>query len=697
MELALIPVLTVFILFAVSGFAYFAAKRTGIPHTVLLVAIGVGLVVLSHTTPLDFLQHFTLTPELLFYIFLPTLIFESAYSISIRSLTQEAIPVFLLSVVSLLMSALAIAAALFFLLPLVGFPIPFVVALIFGSLISATDPVAVLALFKEYGAPRRLRLLFEGESLFNDGTGFALFLIALEFALKGGFGTESILEGLLSFTIMIVGGTLFGLFMGGLFSQAIGYARSSESVSITLTLVLAHTTFLLSEFISSHVHIGAFQIHLSSIIATTFAAMVLGNYGRTRMPLRAEEFVEKFWEQVAFLANSIVFILIGMLAVSLPVSSPQLFVPIGIVIVVVAIARALSVYPVIASWNTLVRNARRRIPTTWQHLLAWGSLRGALAVTMALLVPSDLVVAGWQHTISIQGTILAFTTGCIFITLFIKATTIGALMQKLGITDLTGIEKAQYHESRALVYARVVERLERFAHKGYIAKETHDALRTYYDQRRIDTTQDACTDTARVAAPVLRIWLLGAERRAAKELFMFGELSEHGYKRILSKLAVRTEDAQHGDNSSQLHIPHYMDVFERFAESMRRLFGRKSMYEKPEECYMYYRALVIIAHKVKKEIARIKTEQADGMFSAHVVQETEAIYDRFSIDAGEKMRSIAHANSAAVAALSERLARFGVLKVEERILEELIEHGMITHKVYSTLHAELATETATHW
>ena len=155
---------------------------------------------------------------------------------------------------SLLISTIIIAGALFYILPFVGFPFRFFVALIFGALISATDPVAVLALFKDYGAPRRLRLLFEGESLFNDGTSFALFLIALEFAVKGGFSASNILEGLLSFGIMIIGGGLLGLIAGGIFAKAIGFARSSESVSITLTLVTAHVTFLLSELLSTNLH-----------------------------------------------------------------------------------------------------------------------------------------------------------------------------------------------------------------------------------------------------------------------------------------------------------------------------------------------------------------------------------------------------------------------------------------------------------
>ena len=697
MDLALIPTLAVFLLFAASSGAYFLARRTGVPHTVLLVFIGVCLVVLSRFDALSFLREFSLTPELLFYIFLPTLIFESAYNINIRALTRDAIPITLLSIVSLLVSALAIAAGLYYLLPLVGFPIPFSVAFIFGALISATDPVAVLALFKEYGAPRRLALLFEGESLFNDGTGFALFLIALEFAYRGGFAVSTALEGLLSFIIMIVGGGIFGLIVGGVFSKMIGWARSSESVSITLTLVLAHVTFLLSEFISHVAHIGDFKIHLSAIIATTVAAMVLGNYGRTKLPIGAEEFVEKFWGQVAFLANSVIFILIGMLAVSLPLSSPELFAPIGLAVLIVATARALSIYPILTGWNSLVEHAQR-IPLPWQHMLAWGSLRGALAVTMALLIPTDFVVAGWEHETSVHSVILAFSTGCIFVTLFFKATTIGPLMKMMRLGHLSPIETAEHDEARSLVYTRVLERLNRFIEKGYISEHTYGILRTHY-LSRLSESNEACAvigKDAKLSEAALRVWVLGIERQSLKDLFVYGEISETTYKRVLQKLAIRTEDAERGQSTSQIHLKMAQDIFEYAAQLVRRMIGTAISPRDPAENYMYYRSLVIISHKVEKELARIKEDQSTGMFTPEVIKKVSGVYATFKEDAGEKMRQIADKHPLIIEPLSERLARCGVAKVEEYVLGELIEHEMITPKVYAALREEMETDIDVH-
>lgn len=141
--------LALFLMLAISSIALFIAQRIKVPHTVLLVGIGVVLASLSALPFLHFLDDLTLTPELLFFIFLPTLIFESAYNIPIKHLTSDALIISLLSIVSLVISAVAIAFGLDFVFTLIGLDIPFILSLVFGAIISATDPVAVLALFKE--------------------------------------------------------------------------------------------------------------------------------------------------------------------------------------------------------------------------------------------------------------------------------------------------------------------------------------------------------------------------------------------------------------------------------------------------------------------------------------------------------------------------------------------------------------------
>jgi Na+:H+ antiporter len=160
--------LSLFSLMLISLAVFLLSKKLKLPYTVLLVIAGSLLVPISHIEFFSFITSFDLTPELLFFVFLPILIFESAYNMNIRYVTENCYSIGLLAVVGLLISTLFIGVGGFYAFDWVGFHVPMLVLLLFGAIISSTDPVAVLALFKEYGAPHRLTLIFEGESLFND-------------------------------------------------------------------------------------------------------------------------------------------------------------------------------------------------------------------------------------------------------------------------------------------------------------------------------------------------------------------------------------------------------------------------------------------------------------------------------------------------------------------------------------------------
>jgi CPA1 family monovalent cation:H+ antiporter len=254
--------------------------------------------------------------------------------------------------------------------------------------------------------------------------------------------------------------------------------------------------------------------------------MVIGNYGRAKVPPHAEEFVEKFWTQFAFFANSLVFILIGLIFVSLSIRITDFFLPVIVAIILVAVGRALSVYPVVWLNNTF--RIEEHIPNSWQHLLAWGSLRGALAVTMVLLIPDDLTVAGWNYLYSPKEFILALTLGCIFMTLFIKATTIEHLMRYLHISDFTDTEKLAFEEARGIVHLKALARLDRFKERGYISESIANVLKKEH-MARLAASTAACTDRllgdkSTLGTRVLHMYAIGVEKEMLKTLYTFGEV-----------------------------------------------------------------------------------------------------------------------------------------------------------------------------
>ncbi len=682
--------LAVFLMLGISSLAVFGAKRAGLPHTVFLVIIGMMLGLLTQVPIFSFFQDFSLTPELLFYLLLPTLIFESAYNINIRRMVEDSWIILILSIVGLLVSTICIAFGLYFVLGLMGIAVPFMLTLLFGAIISATDPVAVLALFKEYGAPRRLSLIFEGESLFNDATAVALFFVLLEVIVVGYQGFDTVLEGFVSFSSMMLGGVAVGIIIGAIFAKIVGFCRENEIASITLTIVLAHVTFILTEILSHHLSIGGYDLPLSPIIATTISALLMGNYGRSKIHPRAEEFVENLWGQLAFMANSLIFILIGILFISAPIFDLQMLTVVIVTIVVVAVARAISIYPVVGIFNAFSK-PEEKVPRSWQHLLSWGSLRGALAVTMVLLVPDDLSFPGWNLSLSPKDFLLALTVGCIFATLFIKATTIQKVMRRLKLDALTDIEKVEEYEARALIHHEISERISRYAERGYIEASVAEILKT----RHKKSYDEACTALANpevkaLAERVLRMFAIGIERRHLKELYHHSEINEAVFRRLSGKLQLQLECVEKGNLAPNMSVhSDGKDVFDRMAAFVRNFTSPLTDNEKEQSLFMYYRAQTIISRKVLKELTGIDKDSAEHIFSREALTRVIELYTTFKDQSEKKMNEVAKANPALYSKLSEQLAKSGVHKIEENLLAELYENQLLTPKLYISLKEEL--------
>ncbi|MCB0126705.1 MAG: cation:proton antiporter, partial [Caldilineaceae bacterium] len=261
------------------------ARRIKLPYTVALVLAGL-LIALQNELRIE------LTPELVLALFLPPLVFEAAFHLRLGQLRANLTPILTLAIPGVLLSTalVGILLSLFGILPLPA-------ALLFGALIAATDPVAVIAVFRAVGAPKQLTVLVEGESLFNDGTAIVVFHIMLAYVLEG---TLSPLEGVVDFFIVSLGGVAIGLILG--YGTAELIARIDDYlIEITLTTVAAYGSYLIAE-----------SFHMSGVLAVVMAGLVIGNVGPRGMSPTTRIVLINFWEYLAFLANSFVFILIGM-------------------------------------------------------------------------------------------------------------------------------------------------------------------------------------------------------------------------------------------------------------------------------------------------------------------------------------------------------------------------------------------------
>jgi len=684
--------LSVFTLMLFSLGINIISLKTRIPYTVLLVIAGSLLVPLSKVEMFSFITSFQLTPELLFFVFLPILIFESAYNIKIRNIQENKYSICILAIIGLLISTFFIGYVSFWIFQLLGLEIPLLVTLLFGAIISATDPVAVLALFKEYGAPHRLTLIFEGESLFNDGTAFALFLVFLEIMLHGYHGYSTVLEGVFSFSTMIVGGILFGLFMGLLFSKLIEWVKGHEHLEITLTLLVAHFTFLLTELISEKLVIYGHAIHFSSIIATMVSSIVMGNFGRFKMSVGVEEYMEKFWGYFAFISNSFVFILMGLLFTSLTISLNIAILPIFIMILVVAIARAVSVYLSVGIANYQVKS-EENIPLNWQHLLSWGSLRGSIAVIMVLLIPDDITLPAWHYEFSIKEFIVAITIGSIYFTLLVKATTMGKVVHWLKIDVLLPHEQMSYFKSKALIFQTINVRIKTLFEHHDINEEQYNALTSEYNKLHKQVCKQ-CKDTTdnsrHVVENMLRIYTLAIQKTELKELFRRDEINESIYKKNLSILETQTERVEQDVPKLKSLNTYLNSRIGQFNSFLRRILFLPEKSNDSQELYLYYRTQYKLIKKAIDELDSLENSPLIEIFDEpQAIQNVKNIYQYLKNKTVQQMKNEIHSNKDLLDDLNEQSAKSLLAMTKKDTLEELHKHEIISSKLYVLLKKEM--------
>lgn len=377
----------------VASLVAIAARRFGFPYSVGLVAAGIALALLAPGAAPP------LTPGLIYFVFLPPLVFEAAIQIPWKPFRRELPLLAALVTFGVVLAAVVVATGMHVLL---GWS--WIGAGLFGVLIAATDPVAVIAAFKAMKVERRLHLLVEAESLLNDGAAAVGFAVLLAIAAGGGMSGGAIA---LDVAKTVIGGILAGAVVA-LPLIVIAGRTSDRLVEVTLTMLIAYGSFLLAE-----------HFHASGVLATLTAGLIVGNYGFLgSISDDGRSGVLHHWEFVAFLVNSLIFILIGGREAEMPFAA---VIEAAVIATVLALAgRAAAVYPVMAAFA----RTRLRVPWAYQHVLFWGGLRGALALALALNVPAEIPE---------RNTIIVVAFAVVAFSIFVQGLTMPWLTRRLGL------------------------------------------------------------------------------------------------------------------------------------------------------------------------------------------------------------------------------------------------------------------------
>jgi len=478
------------------------ARRVKVPYALALVVTGL-VIGIPHLLPQAHLE-----PSLLFTVFLPPLLFESAIHLRFDALRRDWKPIAIYTFAGTLLSTFIVGGLAAWLLHL---PLP--IALVFGALISATDPISVIAIFKRLGAGRRLTLIMEAESLFNDGVAVVLFTVLTGAALGG---TLSLSNGLLQFAQLVVGGIALGAIIG-LLATRVHLEIDDHLVEITLTTIVAFGSYLAAE-----------TLHVSGVMAVVSAGLVVGNFGQSAMSPSTRLAMTAYWEYAGFVVNSLIFLLIGI-EVALVNWRDKIGLALGAALLVL-LGRTV-IYPL----SLLVNRLEGDVPRAWQHVLVWGGLRGALSMALVL---------GLGERFPQRDTLIAATFGVVLFSLLVQGLTIGTLMQRLGLAGAQSQQPRDEHRLSNEVAAvqaalDVLERLrQQEAYPAWmVATLIYDyerRLALLQESSEMRSQRDGISEERKSAE--VRGLALAAEKSAFQTAERQGLLDEDDWRRIASRI-----------------------------------------------------------------------------------------------------------------------------------------------------------------
>ncbi len=443
------------------------AGRLRLPYSVLLAIVGfvLGLVIHVHSWAplvmsdfLDSLQNFEVSSETFLFVFLPILLFETALALNVRRLMDDIGPILMMAIVAVVVCTVAVG---FSLDAISGYGLA--VCLMLGAIVATTDPVAVVGVFREVGAPKRLTTLVEGESLFNDAASIALYSVLVT-VLSGG-GELSTGHVLYRFVFSFIGGGVVGFLMGRLASGLFIWLRGWPTAEITLTIALAYLTFYISEH----------YLGVSGVVATVIAGLVVGSTGRTRMSPTTFEQLSASWAQFGFWANSLIFVFAAMLIPRMiaEITWKQVLL-ILIVFAVTLIARAVMVFGVLPLLG--LTRFGTKVSSAYRVVMWWGGLRGAVSLALALAVTEQESIPHEARQF-----IAVATTGFVLMTLFINGISLRPLIRRLRLNELSPFDRTLRNQALVVALEDLRTKTDEIAANEHIGSDVQGRVHAIFD------------------------------------------------------------------------------------------------------------------------------------------------------------------------------------------------------------------------
>ena len=544
----LVNILSVFVIAA--GVGVFVAKVGNFPYTIALLIAGFAASVLGVT-----MEAVTLSHDLILLVLLPPLLFEGAATTDLERLRRNLGPILAMAVPGLLLSVVVLG-----LLGTVAFGFDLLIAFLFAAMILPTDPVSVLALFEELGAPERLAVLVEGESLINDGVGVVLFSSLLVFVETGQsvdalFSVAGIGDLALEVTVVSIGGLLVGVAAG---TAVYNVMRNLDEhmTEIVLTIILAYGAFLLAEH----------YLHVSGVIATVAAGLLIGNRGAEHaMSPQTKISVFNAWETGAFIVNTFIFLLIGVKTPIGDLIDNAEFIAIAVVLVL--LARAVSVY-LVSNLANLVTEPR--VPFAYQHVMLWGGLHASIPIALVLGLPDGTPQ---------QATLRAMVFGVAAFSLVVQGLSMSTLLDGLGIVTRSDAEELyELLVGRARAVDAALDAADELHDQGEIPGKVYRDFTAEYEQEKADLNEAISTlleenpELRREQLLTSERQLLQREKSAIMDAARNGVLSDDVADKLLEEVDLKLDHVRDGEST----VERREEGFEEFWRTRANEFGLES-------------------------------------------------------------------------------------------------------------------------
>ncbi len=628
------------------------AQRMRLPLTVVLAVAGIIATQLGIDLALVEVLNGEGFQELLVNFFLPILVFEAALGLSTREFMRNLVAITALATVALLISTVLVGYSL-----VATLAVPVAAALLFGSLISATDPVAVVAVFRDLGVSRRLLTLVEGESLLNDGVAIVLYNILLAVAL----GTASLRTGpaVAEFLVVAAGGLLIGSLVGT--AAVLLLPLLSRLPAAALSVAVAFGSFVLAEAV----------LGVSGVMATVAAGIIVGGMLESRADNTVRDLLHELWESLGFIANALLFLFIG-LVVDLDLIMDNLGV-IAIALLAVLIARPLAVVPVVAFLERFAHIPRVGHRST--VIVVWGGLRGGVALALALALPTELPE---------RDLFIAMAAGVVLGTLLINATSLPFVLHFLHLDEPRRSDQHLVALARLMAIKAARDRLDELdVHDELVAAHLDVADVDAHEQLHIADLEQS----EQVEVLVMRG--LHIERETYQGLADAGLLRPIATRTLLYEIDGEIEEAHRGglrvDAARRANLPWYARAHRRLLTMLPEPLGE----DMRDIRYAELSARQLAARRAAEELGRFR--ELPGV-DDDLVQQAREVFQHWERKARISLNDMEERAGVDVRVMHRRQARALTKIAAIGALRELSDMGIVSGAVAEGAAARIEAE-----